>query len=352
MSLFQLTDLMARGGTLALLALWSLLLLRDHAGQLAARMAVAMNVGIAAHVLVTIPDNTVRFAGDWVFDMVSICVPALFWLFTRAWFNDEQRIGWLSWASLPLTMGLLGFVYLAWPSGGLALLVAGGALRLAMFAFAIAGLWVAWKGRENDLVEQRRRLRSRLVWAVGLFVLITNGVEVLANQGVIASGWRSLVEIGITGLTFVFCAAMFGIRQQDLLGARQRGGTGDEPRPAPDEALAARLRQAMEHDRLYRDEGLTIAGLAARLGEQEYRLRRLINRALGHRNFAQFLNGYRLSEVKAALADPAQREVPILTIALDAGFGSLGPFNRAFREAEGMTPSEYRAARLVDSGIG
>ena len=45
---------------------------------------------------------------------------------------------------------------------------------------------------------------------------------------------------------------------------------------------------------------------------------------------------------QGVLADPVQREVPILTIALDAGFGSLGPFNRAFRDAEGMTPSEYR----------
>ncbi|WP_371070074.1 helix-turn-helix domain-containing protein [Salmonella enterica] len=50
--------------------------------------------------------------------------------------------------------------------------------------------------------------------------------------------------------------------------------------------------------------------------------------------------------MKVALADPAQREVPILTIALDAGFGSLGPFNRAFREAEGMTPSEFRSRAI------
>ncbi|MFM9852583.1 MAG: helix-turn-helix domain-containing protein, partial [Sphingomonadaceae bacterium] len=57
-------------------------------------------------------------------------------------------------------------------------------------------------------------------------------------------------------------------------------------------------------------------------------------------------NGYRLSEVKAALRDPSQREVPILTIALDAGFGSLAPFNRAFREAEGCTPSEFRAVAM------
>ena len=72
----------------------------------------------------------------------------------------------------------------------------------------------------------------------------------------------------------------------------------------------------------------------------------MINRQLGHRNFAQYLNSWRLAEVKAALADPAQRAVPILTIALDAGFGSLGPFNRAFRDAEGCTPSAYRAASI------
>jgi AraC-like DNA-binding protein len=75
-------------------------------------------------------------------------------------------------------------------------------------------------------------------------------------------------------------------------------------------------------------------------------LRRLINGQLGHRNFSAFVNGYRLSEVVAALADPSQAEVPILTIALDAGFGSIGPFNRAFKAHTGLTPTEYRRAHL------
>jgi AraC-like DNA-binding protein len=104
--------------------------------------------------------------------------------------------------------------------------------------------------------------------------------------------------------------------------------------------------------RPYRAEGLTIAALVAQIGEQEYRLRRLINGELGYRNFVSFLNRYRLSEVRTALSDRTQSDVPIITIALDAGFGLLGPFNRAFREAEGMTPSDYRAAHLADSEIG
>ena len=88
------------------------------------------------------------------------------------------------------------------------------------------------------------------------------------------------------------------------------------------------------------------ASLSQSLGVQEYRLRRLINGQLGHRNFSAFVNGYRLTEAAAALADPTQAEVPVLTIALDAGFGSIGPFNRAFKAYAGLTPTEYRRAHL------
>jgi AraC-like DNA-binding protein len=88
------------------------------------------------------------------------------------------------------------------------------------------------------------------------------------------------------------------------------------------------------------------ASLAQKLDIPQYRLRHLINHQLGHRNFSAFVNGYRLAEAEAALSDPAQADVPILTIALDAGFGSIGPFNRAFKAQTGVTPTEYRRTRL------
>jgi AraC-like DNA-binding protein len=100
----------------------------------------------------------------------------------------------------------------------------------------------------------------------------------------------------------------------------------------------------MTVDRAYRQEGLSIGQLALRLSLPEYQLPQLINQGLGYRNFAVFLNLYRIADTKTALADPAQTEVPILTIALDAGFNSLGPFNRAFKAETGMTPSDFRRA--------
>jgi AraC-like DNA-binding protein len=113
--------------------------------------------------------------------------------------------------------------------------------------------------------------------------------------------------------------------------------------------LVRRLERFMTSERGYRQEGLTIGALAAKLDLPEYRLRQVINEGLGHRNFNAFLNRYRIEEAKAALGDPEQREVPILTIALDAGFQSVGPFNRAFKTETGVTPTEFRRRALDKS---
>jgi AraC-like DNA-binding protein len=93
---------------------------------------------------------------------------------------------------------------------------------------------------------------------------------------------------------------------------------------------------------------MTIGALASRLVVPEERLRAL-NEGLGYRNFNAFINHYRLEDARTALSDPSQHDVHVLTIAMDAGFQSLGPFNRAFKADTGMTRRStggWRAARL------
>ena len=96
-------------------------------------------------------------------------------------------------------------------------------------------------------------------------------------------------------------------------------------------------------------ESLGVADLATHLGLAEYRLRRLINGALGQRNFNSYLNQFRIQAACVQLADPARRRLPILSIALDVGFASIGPFNRAFKTQTGLTPSEFRREKLGES---
>ena len=69
--------------------------------------------------------------------------------------------------------------------------------------------------------------------------------------------------------------------------------------------------------------------------------------AMDRVNPAFIPRNHRIEEAKAALADPAQAEVPVITIAMDAGFQSLGPFNRAFKATTGVTPTEYRKLKAT-----
>ena len=120
-------------------------------------------------------------------------------------------------------------------------------------------------------------------------------------------------------------------------------------RPAsaePPTILEKRLEQLIEEQQIFMTEGLTIGGLAERLGEQEYKVRQLINARLGFRNFVAFLNHYRIREARKVLADPGQKHLGVAEIAFRHGYSSLGPFNRAFKEIVGQTPTEYRKAAL------
>jgi AraC-like DNA-binding protein len=115
-------------------------------------------------------------------------------------------------------------------------------------------------------------------------------------------------------------------------------------RPALD-----RLDSLMTNDQLWRREGLTIGALAEAVGVPEHRLRRLINAGLGYRNFADFLSERRIAAAKTALADPGRARTPISSLAFDLGYASLGPFNRAFKESTGETPTAWRLRALSSS---
>ncbi len=349
MATFDQIDLMGRGGSVALLFLWSWILVRDHSKELHARLAVLMNGAIACYLFVTAGAARPASIFGLLLALGAGATPGLFWLFAKAWFNDEKEVSQTSIVLVLLSVLNTLIMQLSFSANGLVNTISGTVFRIAMLAFAGAAFWEVWRSREGDLVEERRKIRPRLVAAVATCVVLIAFAEVAAHNGFAARyGLQEHALVRIVGspivfVTFAFCAAMLGMRQSDLFAT-----PSDNVKPfttaTGDDQLASLLLHFMKTNLPHRDESLSIAKLAAQLGEQEYRLRRTINGQMGHRNFASFLNGYRLDEVKAALADPTQRDVPIITIALDAGYGSLGPFNRAFRESEGMTPSQYRSA--------
>ncbi len=351
MAVLAALDPLLRGGAIALFALWTVNLWRFGRGAPAARAAMAMNLAILAYLIApVIARNHGARAAFLLCDAVSIMAPVLFWLFARLWFDDRAAIGWRSWLVLG-GFGLVPVVQISLIYGyGHASLVLWSLARIGMFAASITGMWIAWRGRAGDLVEPRRNLRLVVVGLIGFFALWVSGLGMFGNAADGSDPGREGTLLAIFIATLAASSGMSQFRPTDLFAPRAPAPHAPATRPAQpagQSRLARRVLLVMGEERLYRAEGFSLSALAQQLAEPEHRVRRAINSELGHRNFTAFLNGFRLDEVRVALADPAQREVPILTIALDAGFGSIGPFNRAFREAEGVTPTAYRAARLA-----
>lgn len=171
--------------------------------------------------------------------------------------------------------------------------------------------------------------------------------ELLIAQSPATPVMETAAATGILALTLLLVVYVLDVDSRQLF----LPAPSPEPKPGPDapkepadDRLLRQIEKAMSEQRLYREAGLTISGLAAILKIPEHRLRAAINSGLGYRNFNAFVNAYRVNAVRETLGDPAQRRTPVLTLALDAGFNSIAPFNRAFRAETGMTPTEYRDA--------
>lgn len=106
-------------------------------------------------------------------------------------------------------------------------------------------------------------------------------------------------------------------------------------------AQLTKLKKIMD-DGIFLQQALTIGRLSEMLDLPAHQLRQLINQELGFSNFSHYLNNYRIPWVCKQLQDGSKKHLPILTLALEAGYGSIAPFNRAFKVRTGQTPKQYR----------
>jgi AraC-like DNA-binding protein len=145
-------------------------------------------------------------------------------------------------------------------------------------------------------------------------------------------------------------AASRAVRAVEEMSTKSVAGGGRYEKSGLDPARAGELLnellRLMEADKVYTDNELTLGELAARLAVSPHNLSEILSTQVG-KNFYDFVNGYRVVQVKRDLADPAMQHLKILAIAFDAGFNSKAAFNTIFRAATGETPSAWREKALT-----
>ena len=348
-------DLGCRGAAVGVALLIAGVLLRDRSDT-PARLSAALLIAVAASAISSAPE----FPRPWpywglILAALSSSGAVLLWLWARATFDDDFVLRPWHGALLVAIVGTQLFDL--WPARGVHRGDLDRPLSLVYLGLTVLAAAQALATWRLDLVAGRRRLRA--VVLVGAVTYSVAGFFHSLWPDFGSSVWSIANAVGLWVLLSLSGWSLFQATRSQQASAllpttdRVPGEVGavapaaEDTPPTVDPELLRRLLRLMTVDRAYRREGLTIGSLAAELGVQEYRLRQLINEGLGHRNFNAFLNYYRIEDASAALADPGQKQVPVLTIAMDAGFQSVGPFNRAFKAATDLTPTEFRRLALA-----
>jgi AraC-like DNA-binding protein len=108
------------------------------------------------------------------------------------------------------------------------------------------------------------------------------------------------------------------------------------------EILRQKLDTFMLNEKSYLEDDLNLRELADRLEVFPHHLSQLLNEHYGQ-NFFDYINSFRIQEVKIILVDPSQKDETILAIAFSCGFKSKATFNSFFKKHTGQTPRHFRA---------
>jgi AraC-like DNA-binding protein len=339
-------DPLLRGIAVGALCVTGIGVWRSEIGH-SARLATLLACLSAAAWTLTEAEPTSGALGNFLpLLILAFPVAGFFWLFVATVFEDRP-LSALAFAPSVLFV-IIGMALVAAPPRFI------GPLR---FAFNIAsGLLclhaavLILRGWRDDLIEGRRRLRAVVVGFAAAFATAEAGLGPL--ERLVPTRLATLLSIrqvsgaAILALLAMAVGVLFLHARASLFPVQPAAPSDGDPRgETADRLLLTALTRFMDADG-WRGERLTIAALARELGAPEHRLRRLINHELGHRNFADFVNSYRIDAAKRRLAAPAEARTTIAVIAFDLGYGSLSAFNRAFRRATGSTPTVWRRTAL------
>lgn len=208
-------------------------------------------------------------------------------------------------------------------------------------------IYLVLKDINDDLIDKRRKIRMFIVLLTTFHGSILVLFELTKSSFVHTSLFSLVNSVLIFVGTNIFYLVLFNQykSKQDIKNSDIEKSTEAESKqvktPNIFQADLNKLNQFIEAEK-FTEANLTIKQLSINLNIPEHQLRELINQQLGFKNFSSFLNSLRIPAACIAFQDLNNIRKPILSIALELGYGSIGPFNRAFKDIMGQTPTEYR----------
>ncbi|MFZ1291181.1 MAG: helix-turn-helix domain-containing protein [Melioribacteraceae bacterium] len=157
-------------------------------------------------------------------------------------------------------------------------------------------------------------------------------------------GFQANLLIYITISIFLYTLAFKSYKQPEIakveneeMGSYKKSGLSDEK---AEEHLKL-LLQTMKVDKPYLDPKLSLNQLAEKVGISTHNLSEIINTKI-EQNFYDFINSYRVEEVKRLITEDKDGKYNLLAHGFEAGFTSKSAYYSAFKKFTNKTPAQFR----------
>ncbi len=200
--------------------------------------------------------------------------------------------------------------------------------------------------------EEVARQRNIIVFVLVMLIVLAVGIVLLTRlYRKKQSAYRNLVEKNrqwaenerLEKVTLIPSRAQ-PVPEEDLTeesGNGNSNGNSKRPPTQKEEELIGRIHELMISKQIYRDSTLTLDLLARQLNVNRETVSRTINHATG-KNFARFLNEYRIKESIRILSAARNHTVNFDDLSEQVGFNNRTSFHRAFKQITGLPPNEFK----------
>lgn len=156
-------------------------------------------------------------------------------------------------------------------------------------------------------------------------------------QPIIQYNFIIINQISMLAMTFIVQAIAFKlVDKSTLLNTKTPDLSNLEKRKIHLDSIIEKL----EKEKIFLDDTLNLQKFSASVKIPTSHITELINQKFNY-SFKKLINQYRVNEVKIIIKENNDPKVTLIEIAYQAGFNNKVSFYRAFKEFEGISPSEY-----------
>lgn len=268
--------------------------------------------------------------------MGVILASASVYLFSRGFLTQNSRISF--WNMVPVTI-VFALIWYDYP------LVA--KFSAVVFYFLYATLSISFISKELKIK--------------GTFIFQNPGQKLTWYRNFLALTFLTLIcwilkpELSVVDLTaFTFGLILFifyqVFRESSFLHPLPQGTKYQKSTLSASikSSILTKLEKVMVEEKFYRQDSASLGSLAKTLGASTHHLSQVLNESK-QMSFQDLITKYRIREACQLLRKDGTNTIKIENIASQVGYNSKSAFNTAFKKKMGVTPSEFRDKKHVQT---